>query len=75
MNEVSSFVFLKIQICFYCKKKKMILIRQNTKSVLWYVEKMVFGDKNSNLCLFHKIKSFELKNIRSVFKNKEKNVF
>ena len=53
----------------------MILIGQNTKSVLWYVEKMVFGDKNSDQCLFHKIKSFELKNIRYVFKNKEKMFF
>ena len=53
----------------------MILIGQNTKSVLWYVEKMVFGDKNSDQCLFHNIKSFELKNIRYVFKNKEKMFF
>ena len=50
----------------------MILIGQNARSVLWYVEKMVFGDKNSNLCLFDKIKSFDLKNIKSVFKNKKK---
>ena len=53
----------------------MILIGQNARSVLWYVEKMVFGDKNSNLCLFDKIKSFDLKNIKSVFKNKKKKMF
>ena len=33
---------------------------------------MVFGDKNSNLCLLHKTKSFDLKNVRSNFKNLEK---
>ena len=35
---------------------------------------MVFGDKNSDLYLLHKKKkkSFDLKNIRSVFKNLEK---
>ena len=27
---------------------------------------MVFGDKNSDLVLLHKIKSFNLKNIRSI---------
>ena len=53
----------------------MILIGQNARSVLWYVEKMVFRDKNSNLCLFDKIKSFDLKNIKSVFKNKKKKSF
>ena len=32
-------------------KKKWILICQNTRSILWYVEKkVVFGDKNSDLC-------------------------
>ena len=37
---------------------------------------MVFGDKNSDLfCLLHKTKSFDLKNIISVFKNLEKNGF
>ena len=31
---------------------------------------MVFGDKNSDLfCLLHKTKSFDLKNIKSIFKN------
>ena len=33
---------------------------------------MVFGDKNSDLCLLHKTKSFDLKNLRSNFKNLEK---
>ena len=33
---------------------------------------MVFGDKNSDLCLLHKTKSFDLKNVRSNFKNLEK---
>ena len=33
---------------------------------------MVFGDKNSYLCLLHKTKSFDLKNVRSNFKNLEK---
>ena len=33
---------------------------------------MVFGDKNSDLCLLHKTKSFDLKNFRSNFKNLEK---
>ena len=32
---------------------------------------MVFGDKNSDLCLLHKTKSFDLKNIIS----KKKKVF
>ena len=33
-------------------------------------KKVFFGDKNSDLCLFHKIKFFfYLKNIRSVFRN------
>ena len=36
---------------------------------------MVFGDKNSDLCLLHKTKSFDLKNIKFVFKNLEKIVF
>ena len=31
-------------------KKKLILICQNTRSVLWYVEKVVFVNKNSDLC-------------------------
>ena len=30
-------------------------------------KKVVFGDKNSDLCLLHKIKSFDLKSIISVF--------
>ena len=38
-------------------------------------KKVVFGDKNSNMCLLHKIKSFNLKNIRSVFFRIKKNVF
>ena len=33
---------------------------------------MVFGDKNSDLCLLHKIKSFDLKHIRSVFQELKK---
>ena len=66
--------FFKFRSVFIVKKK-MILTSQNARFVLWYVEKMVFGDKNSNLCLFDKIKSFDLKNIKSVFKNKKKNVF
>ena len=65
MNEDSS--FQNNQICFgWFKKKKnliLILIFQNTKSVLYY---LVLGD-NSNMCLLHKIKSFDLKNIRSIF--------
>ena len=36
---------------------------------------LVFGDKNSDMCLLHKIKSFNLKNIRSVFFRTKKNVF
>ena len=40
------------------------------------MEKMVFGDKNSDMFfLLHKTKSFDLKNIRSFFKNLEKMVF
>ena len=30
-------------------------------------KKVVFGDKNSDLCLLHKIKSFDLKSIIFVF--------
>ena len=30
-------------------------------------KKVVFGDKNLGLCLLHKIKSFDLKSIISVF--------
>ena len=37
---------------------------------------LVFGDKNSDMCLLHKIKSFNLKIIRSVFfRTKKKMVF
>ena len=35
-------------------------------------KKVVFGDKNSDLYSLHKIKSFDLKNIRSVFNMQEK---
>ena len=30
-------------------------------------KKVAFGDKNSDLCLLYKIKSFDLKSIRYVF--------
>ena len=33
---------------------------------------MIFGYKNSYMCLLHKTKSFDLKNIKSIFKNLEK---
>ena len=52
------------------------MICKNTKSILWYVKEVVFGDKNPDLFflfiylfiyLLHKINSFGLKNIRYVF--------
>ena len=36
---------------------------------------MVFDDKNSYMFLLHKINSFNLKNIRSVFEELKKRVF
>ena len=70
MNEVSSFE--NKQICFDWLKK-WILICQNTKSVLWYVEKkVVFGDKNSYLCCDDKKMIFNDRKIRSVFIVKKK---
>ena len=44
-------LLLKILRSVLIGKKKWILICQNTRSILWYVEKKVFfGDKNSDLC-------------------------
>ena len=44
-------LLLKILKSILIGKKKRILICQNTRSILWYVEKkVVFGDKNSDLC-------------------------
>ena len=44
-------LLLKILRFVLIGKKKWILICQNTRSILWYVEKkVVFGDKNSDLC-------------------------
>ena len=65
-------LLLKILKSVLIGKKKWILICQNTKSILWYVEKkVVFGDKNSDLCCddkkIKKIKIFYDKKIRSVF--------
>ena len=42
------------------------------RSVFKNLKNMVFGDKNSDLCLLHKNKVFGFENIRSVFKNSEK---
>ena len=39
------------------------------------LKKVVLGDKNLDLCLSHKIKSFDLKNIRSVFLRTKKCFF
>ena len=73
MNEVSSFE--KNQICFGDEKKFDFGLLKISDLFCSILKKVVLGDKNSNLCLFHKIKSFELKNIRYVFKNKEKMFF
>ena len=35
-------------------------------------KKVVFDDKNSDMFLLHKIKSFNLKNIRSIFEELKK---
>ena len=44
-------LLLKILKSVLIGKKKRILICQNARSILWYVEKkVVFGDKNSDLC-------------------------
>ena len=53
-------LLLKILRSVLIGKKKRILICQNTKSILWYVEKkVVFGDKNSDLCCDDKKKKKE----------------
>ena len=43
---------------------------EKIRYVFKHLKDMVFGDKNSDLCLLHKKKSFDLKNIKSVFKKK-----
>ena len=62
-------LLLKILRSVLIGKKKRILICQNTKSILWYVEKkVVFGDKNSDLCCDEKKKKiFNDRKIRSFF--------
>ena len=65
-------LLLKILRSVLIGKKKWILICQNTRSILWYVEKkVVFGDKNSDLCCDDKKKKkkkiFNDRKIRSVF--------
>ena len=66
MNEVSSFE--KNQICFGDEKKFDFGL---SKCQICFVvfRKSGFEDKNLDLFLLHKIKSFDLKNIRSIFKN------
>ena len=63
-------LLLKILRSVLIGKKKGILICQNTRSILWYVEKkVVFGDKNSDLCCDDKKKKkiFNDRKIRSFF--------
>ena len=38
-------------------------------------KKVVFGDKNSDLCLLHKIKSFDLKKVSDLFLRTKKKWF
>ena len=70
MKESSS-LFKKIQICFSDKKLSYFGLEKN-RYVSKNLKNIIFGDKNSDLCLLHKTKSFDLKNIKSVFKNLEK---
>ena len=64
MNEASSF---ENKSGLFGDEKKLILIYQNTISILWYVEKIVFWDKNSDLCISLEIKSFHLKKYQICF--------
>ena len=64
MNEVSSFE--KNQICFG-DEKKFDFDFSKCQICFVYLGKVVFGDKNLDLFLLHKIKSFGLKNIRFSF--------
>ena len=60
-------LLLKILKSVLIGKKKWILICQNTRSILWYVEKkVVFGDKNSDLCCDYKKKKKKIFNDRKI---------
>ena len=64
---MKSLLLFKKFIFVLVGKKKRFLITEKSDMFCNMKKKVVFEDKNSDMCLLHKIKSFGLRNIRSIF--------
>ena len=58
MSEVSSFILKNSDLFWLVKKVDFDLSKYKICFVVFREKKMVFGDKNSDLCLSHKNKVF-----------------
>ena len=67
--------FKEFKSVLMIKKKLILTYIKKIRSVFKNLKNMVFGDKNSNLCLLHKTKSFDLQKYQIYFLELRKMVF